>query len=308
MAFWPLRLLWKVLRIAIGLVLVGWGLISFIIFILPGGLWTLFIGLAILAIDIPFVRRFNEWLRVKIQRRFPRFYRKCIAPLDATKERGIETMKRWRERLRNSIWPMLILGAFVLLVAGVLPLSALEIEHAGAMPHPLDEKFIAEIWQEVIRVTNAEAPILKVDENLSQPRIGYAEAPATSQEKTMAETDAWVDKYGQILLERSSFAITIYRAAFFRHLPEWMAGGEGQQFFPEQAYGVVAHEFFHKTLSYQYISGDNQHCTMIFRGTLKKVLQFIDKRLGTGTKVTEAVMAHVQGQCEKDSGGRVRFP
>lgn len=46
--------------------------------------------------------------------------------------------------------------------------------------------------------------------------------------------------------------VTVYSAAFFRHLPDWMPEANPPKFFPEQVYGVIAHEFFCKTLSYQY--------------------------------------------------------
>ena len=203
-----------------------------------------------------------------------------------------------------------------LAVAGVLafaffassPAFALALENADKMPALLDAKFIAEIWKEVIRVTNEEAPVLKLDEKMVMPKITYAGAPPKGREKVMAEIDTMVDKYGKVDLEKSSFAVAVYSTAFFRHLPEWVSKGEPPKFFPEQAYGAIAHEFFHKTLSYQYVSGDYQHCAMVFRGTLEKVLQFIDERTVNGTKVTEAVMGHVRGQCEKDSGGRIIFP
>ncbi len=201
-----------------------------------------------------------------------------------------------------------VAGFMALAFFAAAPAFALAIENADKMPYSLDEKFIAEIWKEVIRVTNEEAPVLKLDEKMPMPKITYGGAPPKGREKVMAEIDTMVDKYGKVDLEKSSFAVTIYSTVFFRHLPDWMSEANPPKFFPEQAYGVIAHEFFHKTLSYQYVSDDYQHCAMIFRNTLEKVARLIDARTINGTKVTEAVMGHVKGQCEKDSGGRIIFP
>lgn len=46
---------------------------------------------------------------------------------------------------------------------------------------------------------------------------------------------------------------------------------------------------------------------MVFRNTLEEVLRLIDARTVNGIKVTDALMGHVKGQCEKDSGGRIKF-
>ena len=100
--------------------------------------------------------------------------------------------------------------------------------------------------------------------------------------------------------------INIYPAAFEEHFPEYLR--TPPKFFPAQAYGIIAQELFHEALFRQRVSPDYHHCAMIFRGTLERTLRFIDARLGTGSKVTEAILGYTKGQCEKDSGGRIRFP
>lgn len=89
----PWALFFKGLRITIGLALVGWGIISFVIFILPGGLWTIILGLAILAIDFPFVKRAEERAKAWCEKKFPTFYKRVVAPIDRIKERVIEKLR-----------------------------------------------------------------------------------------------------------------------------------------------------------------------------------------------------------------------
>ena len=284
MAFWPLRLALKCIRIFVGLVLVAWSVVSFVIFILPGGLWTLFIGLAILAIDIPAVRRFNEWLRAKIREKFPRFYQKVIVPLDAAKDRGTKKMKAWFERLRNGFWPKLILGALVVLLAGASPALALEIENAEKIPYQLDTKFIEGIWKKVIQVTNDEAFILRVPEDAKMPPVVYVDPQPKGSEASLAGIRyEYYEATGEVVLATPR-VIRLYKRAF-------------RESMPGLPYGSIAQEFFHEALIYQHVSMDWQHCTMLNRKTLVKVLEFIDAHLGTGRAVTDKILADTEAQC-----------
>ena len=290
MARGALAFLFKCARILLGLAFVGWGILSFIFFILPGGLWTLFIGLAILAVDIPIVRRFNEWLRAKISEKFPRFYRKFIVPLDAAKGKGALKMKAWLKRLRNGFWPKLVFGVVVIFSSSALPAFSLEIENAGKMPYPLDTKFIEEIWQDVIRVTNKEALMLKVDPTIRPPKIIYIDHPPKGQETYMA-----VIVYYYLGNDNEPL-VSVPRVIHLYPLPfrEEMSG---------LPYGALAQEFFHETLIHQRVSMYAQHCAMLSRGTLEKVLRFIDARLWISKSpvaVTAKLLFDTEMQCMAD--------
>lgn len=93
MAFWLLRLFLKAVRITAGLVLVGWGIISLVIFILPGGFWTIFIGLTLLSRDIPAVKRFELRLRAWLEKKYPSFYSRVIIPAEEFPGRVFKKIK-----------------------------------------------------------------------------------------------------------------------------------------------------------------------------------------------------------------------
>ncbi|MDO8500102.1 MAG: hypothetical protein Q7S66_05635 [bacterium] len=81
------------MRITLALVLVSWGVLGLIIFFLPGGLWTIFLGLTLLAQDVPVVKRLNVWLRARLENKFPRFYAKVVAPIDKVGERIMQKVR-----------------------------------------------------------------------------------------------------------------------------------------------------------------------------------------------------------------------
>ncbi|MBI2635631.1 MAG: hypothetical protein HYW79_03800 [Parcubacteria group bacterium] len=196
-----------------------------------------------------------------------------------------------------------IFAVFIFLV--IPPVFRPEIENAADMPYRLDQKFIEDIWKKVIRLTNEEAIILKVEPDIKAPKIIYiSEQPRVSRRGLLiaAKITYYVDKkildeekIQKVLLDYPR-VIRIYPAAF---LPLEMAG--------ELVYGFIAQEFFHETLLQQYVLPDYHHCAMIYRGTLLKALMFIDGRLGTGKRITDTVIKHTKAQCEEDSGGRIRF-
>ena len=191
------------------------------------------------------------------------------------------------------------------------PTYALEIENASKMPYQLDPAFIEEIWREVIRATNDEAPVMKITDDLKPPRIvfdpNYYPAPPGNfiRIRIIADITYYIDpKSGWAILDKPRH-ITLYRDAFLEYSSDL---SKDPEFFPEKAYGAIAQEFFHEALFNQYVTPGYHHCAMIFRGTLEKVLSFIDQRLGTGSRITESLMSHTKGQCERDSGGKVKFP
>lgn len=196
----------------------------------------------------------------------------------------------------------------------VLPDFGIETENAAVMPYQLDSKFLDDIWKEVIRATNEEAMVLAVDSSLKAPKIVYiAEQPEVPKlaAPIVAEIIYYVDKKSWALgkIEKVSMdrprIIQVYPAAFQRRFPKWM--NRPPKAFNELAYGSIAHEFFHETLLQQYVPPEYHHCAMLNRGTLLKVLQFIDQRLGTGTQIADTVIGYAKGQCKKDFGGRVHF-
>lgn len=195
-----------------------------------------------------------------------------------------------------------------------LPAFGLDIENAAAMPYKLDTKFIEDIWKEVIRVTNEEAMVIKVEPDIKAPKIIYVaeqpkvpkwSPPIAAKITYSVDNKVWIEKKIEKVLMDRPRVIRIYPVAFERRFPEWM--NRLPEIFGELAYGFITQEFFHETLLQQYISPDFHHCAMISRGTLLKVLQFIDQRLNTGKQITDIIIGHTEGQCEKDSGGRIRF-
>lgn len=93
MGFRPGRLFFVMVRVMLGLLLISWGLIGVIIPILPGGFWTIFLGLAVLAIDIPFVKTLDYCLKVWVEKRFPRFYARIFMPVHLFKEKFVEKIR-----------------------------------------------------------------------------------------------------------------------------------------------------------------------------------------------------------------------
>lgn len=87
------QLFWKVIRISIGIACVIWGIISFIIFPLPGGLWTVLLGLTILAIDIPRVKELDDLIKSWLKRTFPKAYPRVIQPMYRAKEKMFEKLR-----------------------------------------------------------------------------------------------------------------------------------------------------------------------------------------------------------------------
>lgn len=209
---------------------------------------------------------------------------------------------------------LLLCLSIVCIFLAALPAFGIEIENAAIMPYQLDPKFIEDIWKEVIRATNEEAMILKVEPDLEAPKIIYVskqlEVPKLAP-PVAAEITYWIDKkiwdeekIEKVLMDRPR-VIRIYPAAFQRYFPKRM--NRPPEAFGELAYGFITQEFFHETLLQQYVSPDFHHCAMLGRGTLLKALQFIDRRLNTGTRIADTIIEHTEGQCEKDSGGRIRF-
>ncbi len=91
----PRKLLLKGLRITIGLALIGWGIISAVIFILPGGIWTILLGLGILAIDLPWVKTIDDRLKAWVEKKYPRFYRRAFLPIYQWKENMFAKIRSW---------------------------------------------------------------------------------------------------------------------------------------------------------------------------------------------------------------------
>lgn len=167
------------------------------------------------------------------------------------------------------------------------PALALEIENADEMPYPLDVKFIAEIWKETIRVTNEEAKVIRVEDDLKPPRIVYVDPPPEESKGHYADIEYWQgEKSGRVNMEKPR-SIQIFRLAFETKVPY-------------RVYGSIAQEFFHETLLHQYVTPELQHCIMLSRGTLEKVLRFIDLRLGTGSAITDSLMANTYSYCQLD--------
>ena len=69
---------------------------------------------------------------------------------------------------------------------------------------------------------------------------------------------------------------------------------------PGLPYGAIAQEFFHEALIYQYVVMDLQHCIMLSRKTLEKVLRFIDERLGSGSAITDKILSDTAAQCREE--------
>ena len=67
------RMTLKVLRISLGFILLLWGVVGALMPILPGGFWTIFLGMTVLAYDIPWFNekniRLKSWFRRKILRK-----------------------------------------------------------------------------------------------------------------------------------------------------------------------------------------------------------------------------------------------
>ncbi|MFY9462499.1 MAG: hypothetical protein WAP51_04855 [Candidatus Sungiibacteriota bacterium] len=121
MARRTLSLVFKVVRMSAGFALVAWGLvglaafflpllpglsaaewgaISVFIILLPGGIWCVFLGLALLARDIPIAKRFELWLKFQfgrlracLQKKFPRFDAWVIVPVGKLQERISKKIK-----------------------------------------------------------------------------------------------------------------------------------------------------------------------------------------------------------------------
>ena len=131
MGWRPWSLFFKWLRITLGLACIGWGIISSfpLLMWLPGGIWTILFGLAILAIDFPWAKRLlkrinnrleraavwfekkfprihrlwkmvkeraesrSKGIRASLKKKFPKFYDRIIAPVG-------KVMKRAAEKLR----------------------------------------------------------------------------------------------------------------------------------------------------------------------------------------------------------------
>ena len=74
----------KLMRVLLGLALVCGGVLGFLRVL---GFWMIPLGIAVLAVDIPFVeRRWGVWqprLESWLQRRFPKFWEKFMAEKDA---------------------------------------------------------------------------------------------------------------------------------------------------------------------------------------------------------------------------------
>lgn len=88
-------------RVLLGFLLVAWGIFSFIFFFLPGGIWTIVLGLAILAIDIPWCKKLETRVKEKVQRKFPRFYRRILLPVDNLKEKiFMKISASWNQKER----------------------------------------------------------------------------------------------------------------------------------------------------------------------------------------------------------------
>ena len=68
-----LRRIFKIIRITVGFILLLWGTVGVLIPILPCGIWTIFLGVALLARDISWFEKrqvqFKAWFRKKILRK-----------------------------------------------------------------------------------------------------------------------------------------------------------------------------------------------------------------------------------------------
>ncbi len=195
----------------------------------------------------------------------------------------------------------------LILIFTPVSVSALEIENSKEMPHPLNTKFIEEVWQEVIRIYNDKSIWFDVDAKHKPPKIVYLEAPPDAvlgSRPKLAEIGC-TDNKEEINL-KCDRTIWLYRDAFYEHFPEWKK--TAPVFFAEQAYGALAQEFFHEALLHNPISTRYHHCAMINWDVLIKATQFIDVRMSTGPRVANAIVGYTKGQCEKESGGRIKFP
>ena len=95
MSFHPRRLLFVMIRVILGLLLIVWGVVGIIIPILPGGIWTILLGLGVLAIDIPFVKTLDDRLKTWVEKRFPRFYAGIFLPVYLFKEKLVDKIRSW---------------------------------------------------------------------------------------------------------------------------------------------------------------------------------------------------------------------
>lgn len=88
----------KVVRVSFGLILIAWGIFSLPILFLPGGIWTILLGLAILAIDIPWAKRVDENIKDKIKKNFPNFHKRVVLPVDLLKEKAFKKISSFFDK------------------------------------------------------------------------------------------------------------------------------------------------------------------------------------------------------------------
>lgn len=96
-----MKLLLKCLRVVAGIFLIAWGLIGIIVPLVPGGMWMVLLGLAVLSIDIPFVKRWEVIINDYLKRKLPKFYPRFIAPMDRFKKRLVDKIRKLEKRPRK---------------------------------------------------------------------------------------------------------------------------------------------------------------------------------------------------------------
>lgn len=191
---------------------------------------------------------------------------------------------------------LVALCALLLLLA---PVSALEIKNAEKMPHSLDPVLLDEIWREVVKTTNDAAFFVKIEGSPKPPRVIYAKGPCQEDGPGIAPCGDDITNAEIVYVSRKSGSVRIdiprevyiYKRAF------------GYKDNPDFPYGAIAQEMFHEADFLQYgvyAVPELQHCGMISRGALEKVLNFIDARLGSGTKVRDAILEETRVQCRVD--------
>jgi len=82
MGWFPRKTFFRIVRIVIAILFIIWGIVGSLppLMWLPGGIWTILLGMALLSFEIPWVKKLDDRLLAWVERKFPKIYIRIILP------------------------------------------------------------------------------------------------------------------------------------------------------------------------------------------------------------------------------------
>lgn len=80
MRWFSRKAIFRVVRIIVAILFIVWGIVGVAIPPLFGGIWTILLGMTLMAYEIPWVKQLDDRLLAWCERRFPKLYCRVIMP------------------------------------------------------------------------------------------------------------------------------------------------------------------------------------------------------------------------------------